>query len=83
MLPTLNPRDYVVALRHCLTRLKAGQVALVQHRELGLIIKRIKAVDGGRALLAGDNAAESSSSERIGWVDQADLLPVVSRIRRP
>ena len=83
MLPTLNPRDYVLALRHCLTRAKAGQVALVQHRELGLIIKRVKVVAGGRALLEGDNAAESSPSEHIGWVDEGDLIPVIGQLRRP
>ncbi len=76
MLPTLMPDDYVICLR-C-NRYQTGQMVVVQHDSLGIIVKRIAAcyaVGEGtwRYALCGDNPA-STSMEAMGLVDAEQLL---------
>lgn len=66
MLPSLFDKDYVITFRHKKTRYKLGDIVVVRHPELGIIIKRIVQLKEASVLLAGDNPA-STSSERMGW----------------
>ncbi len=76
MVPTLLPDDYVVCWRR--SRYQTGQMVVVQHDSLGIIVKRIAACyavgEGARRYaLCGDNPA-STSTEAMGLVDTGQLL---------
>lgn len=89
MLPAISPDDYVIAWRNPWSRIQPGRLVICQHPQYGAIVKRIAAVDQDKALLEGDNREASVASARMGWVDQADLSPVIyvvkanTRNRRP
>lgn len=69
MAPTLLDGDFVLALGSRYARApRAGDVVLVEHRELGLIVKRVRGLIGPDALqLAGDGAL-STPTESLGDV---------------
>lgn len=70
---------------------RVGDVLLIQHPNYGRIIKRVTAVDNNHATngdvrytLAGDNTANSVSSEDIGsTITQQIIGKVVAHIRKP
>ncbi|HTV22541.1 MAG TPA: S24/S26 family peptidase [Polyangiaceae bacterium] len=70
MSPTLENGDFVVALGAPLARQhRAGDVVIVDHARLGLIVKRIAELDpsGNWVQLEGDSAA-STTREALGRV---------------
>jgi hypothetical protein len=75
MSPTLEDGDFVLALAApWLGRVRCGDVVLVRHRRLGLIVKRVVHLDhSGWLKLAGDSAA-SCSSESMGRVQRRAVL---------
>ncbi|MCV6590177.1 MAG: nickel-type superoxide dismutase maturation protease [Marinobacterium sp.] len=78
MAPSFLHNDYVLSFRWHFTRYQKGDVVVVQHPVYGRIIKRIVQLDGqGQALLAGDNPAASTSSEKLGWLPLSSLLGCV------
>ena len=83
MLPQFNDQDYVVAIGWPCLNLKPGQVVMALHPCLGLIIKRIFIVKRRSYKLVGDHSS-SISSEKIGWVNRAQIIGrVVCHIPKP
>lgn len=60
MSPTLREGDYVVTLKP--RRIAAGLIYVVDHSDLGRIIKRLERMEKGRAVLGGDNQTSTPSS---------------------
>lgn len=60
MSPTLNSGDYVLTLKP--RRIAAGFIYVVEHSDIGRIIKRLERVENGRAILKGDNPGSAPSS---------------------
>lgn len=74
MSPSLANGDYVIAREKGPS---PGDIALVQHPSLGLIIKRIETIDAAnRYTLCGDNSL-SSSGRAMGAVDADDIVGVI------
>ena len=73
MLPQLNDQDYVVAVGWPWLRLRPGQIVMILHPYLGLIIKRIFTVKHQCYTLVGDHSS-SISSEKIGWVRRSQII---------
>ncbi|MDP9404579.1 MAG: nickel-type superoxide dismutase maturation protease [Actinomycetota bacterium] len=74
MLPSLRPGERLLVVRA--NRARPGQLVVVRdprspHRTL---VKRVAAMEGGRAQVTGDNAAASTDSAVFGPV------PVVGRV---
>ena len=65
MRPTLAPGDYLILTKA--RALRAGFVVLVDHPEMGIIVKRVKSVSDKSVSLEGDGPG-STSSEDIGAV---------------
>lgn len=83
MLPEFKASDYVVALRWFWSTFNPGDVVLVLHSSLGLIIKRVLIVRSNLYQLAGDHPS-SVSSEAIGWVERRQIVGrIVCRISNP
>ncbi len=76
MSPTLFDNDIVITTKTQTRRhksLRLGLIYVVNHSELGLIIKRLDSFDKhGRAVLSGDNPA-STSPALIGTVEPERL----------
>ncbi len=67
MLPALRPGAIVLA--HGLWRqLKPGDVVVLRHDGIDKI-KRIQAIQNAQVYLVGDNAAHSTDSRTLGWLD--------------
>ncbi|WP_422368591.1 S24/S26 family peptidase [Pelagibius sp.] len=76
MAPGLKAGDYVIA-RKSRSMPVPGDVVLVRHSALGLIVKRVLRLDQtGCCILSGDNAL-SMSSDMIGSVAPAMIAGVV------
>ena len=60
MSPTLNDGDYVLTKKP--RRLTPGLIYVVNHSDLGRIIKRLKSIDGDRCSFQGDNTASTATS---------------------
>lgn len=75
MVPTLVDGDYVLARKRIAT---PGDVALIRHSSLGLIVKRISSFNDEtqRYTVAGDNPL-STSSEALGPVIVDSVIGVV------
>jgi hypothetical protein len=74
MSPTLEHGDFVVALGSSVARrCQPGDIVLVAHATLGLIVKRVARVNGDGVELEGDNAA-SCSRESLGFVPEHAIL---------
>jgi signal peptidase I len=97
MAPTLAPADRVIVYRIALSRLKAGQIAVVDRPYLeagqwrwwpdrgrhGWLIKRIASVlPNGDVIVLGDNADASADSRRFGPVPAERVLGIAPRSRR-
>jgi len=74
MLPHYRDGDYVLALSAKLCRLREGDVWLVNHPSYGAIIKRILKIDGQRFWLVSDNTHEGTSTEKLGLLEQHNLI---------
>ncbi len=85
MSPSLLPGDYVITWSASASRIKIGQVVVVNHPRLGRIIKRVNQVtDQGQLMLSGDNKLASTSTEDIGQVSAKHLIGLVKfHIRQP
>jgi len=65
MSPTLNDGDYVLTIKP--RSLRAGFIYVVEHTDLGQIIKRLERAEGSKYYFAGDNP-NSTPSAIIGPV---------------
>ena len=80
MLPEFKESDYVIALGWFRSTFNPGDVVLVLHSSLGLIIKRVLIARSNLYKLAGDHPS-SVPSEVIGWVERRQIVGrVVCRI---
>lgn len=70
MHPTFAPGDYLICTKA--RSLRSGFVVVVDHSELGTIVKRIKSIEAGKILLVGDGAG-STSTETIGAISCLDI----------
>jgi len=78
MSPTLAPGDRLVAIRRW-RPLRQGDVVVLTdptspHRR---IVKRVRAIDGARATVLGDNEAASTDSRSFGDVPVASIRHLV------
>lgn len=74
MSPTLSDGDYVFARRKVAT---LGDVVLIRHMSLGLIVKRICKIDETHHYtVAGDNP-RSTSSDAMGLIPREAITGVV------
>ena len=71
MAPTLQDGDYVITLP--VRTYHVGRVFIIDHSELGLIIKRLERVSmDGRLIFAGDNPV-SNSGNILGTIEKARI----------
>ena len=79
MLPTLQPGDRLVVVRHRQPR--PGDVVAVRdpRRPSRLLVKRAVAVAAGRFDVRGDDPAQSTDSRMFGPVGPDDLVGIVVR----
>lgn len=73
MRPGFNHGDYVVTYRGRSNRYQVGDVVVVRHPRLGVLLKRIEATTQQHIWLQGDNP-ESLSAAQLGWVAYAHIL---------
>lgn len=74
MLPALTENTYVICWRTPFTNFKPGQLIVIQHITLGIIIKRTISIDkAGFLSVAGDNPA-STSTKAIGSINPETVL---------
>jgi len=72
MAPTLCDGDYVITFKLRLP--KIGKIYIINHSDLGRIIKRLKDVDGdGRLIFAGDNPV-SNSGDILGRIKKERII---------
>ncbi|MEE9346676.1 MAG: S24/S26 family peptidase [Robiginitomaculum sp.] len=72
MSPSLEHGDIVLTVKTKPQALRLGLIYVINHSDLGRIIKRVSAMNGNRYLLAGDNPA-STPSAVIGPVEGARI----------
>ena len=60
MSPSLLDGDFVLIKKP--RRLRPGLIYAIDHSDLGLIIKRLDAIDGDKLLSSGDNRASTPSA---------------------
>lgn len=60
MSPTLSDGDYVITVKP--RRPSPGLIYVINHGDLGPIVKRLSKIDDGRAIVIGDNPASTPSS---------------------
>ena len=72
MLPSLSDGDYLFTIPIRWFRFgrlyRQNDIVVVNHPELGRIVKRIESVTARGVVLSGDNQSESTSSAVIGLV---------------
>ena len=69
MAPTLQDGDYVITLP--VRTYHVGRVFIIDHSDLGLIIKRLEREDpDGRLIISGDNPV-SNSGNILGTIEKA------------
>ncbi|HBF08898.1 MAG TPA: peptidase S24 [Gammaproteobacteria bacterium] len=74
MLPTLRDGSYIMCWKSPFTQFKAGQILVIRHEQLGLIIKRaIQKDKAGYFYLAGDNPM-STSTDTIGAIHPKQVV---------
>lgn len=74
MSPTFNDGDFVVSRRNFIRRYQAGDVVVVRHPTLGVIIKRIAAISTDYEFwLEGENP-HSINSAAMGWLASSCIL---------
>lgn len=80
MSPNLRDGDYVITNTWFYSP-RIGDVVVVQHPTLGVVIKRVLRVIPHGIFLQGDNTLASMSPERIGLVSLGDVLgKVIKRV---
>lgn len=70
MSPTLEDGDYVLTIKP--RSIRPGLIYVINHSDLGRIVKRCSGQDGDRYTFSGDNPASSDSI--IGRVDPARIV---------
>ena len=75
MSPTLHDGDYVITKKP--RRLQAGLIYVINHSDLGRIIKRLGDIKHDRCYFVGDNPA-STPSTVIGAVEKPRIIGQVS-----
>lgn len=85
MEPNFYCGDFVIAYRRSRSAFKQGDVVVVEHAQLGKIIKRIISIEhDGSLLLVGDNLAVSTDTLTLGSIQPKQVLGrVVGAISRP
>ena len=87
MSPTLEDGDYVIVKKPRL--FQAGLIYVINHIDLGRIIKRLQDTKHDRCFFIGDNPKKSTPSSLIGAVEKDRVIGQVvlvigkSGIRRP
>ena len=87
MSPTLEDGDYVLAKKPRLYQ--AGLLYVINHIDLGRIIKRLEHVENKRYFFIGDNPKASTPASLIGCVEQNRIVGQVvwvigpKGVRRP
>ncbi|GMG86228.1 hypothetical protein MNKW57_05490 [Biformimicrobium ophioploci] len=75
MHPRYRDDDYVLALRHRWQSFGPGDVVVLEHPQLGRLLKRIVRCTGaGEFEVAGDNVAESTAAGVIGPVSLSAII---------
>ena len=72
MLPTLEDGDYVITKKPRLYQ--AGLLYVINHIDLGRIIKRLEKVEGDKYFFVGDNAQASTPASLIGSVEAGRIV---------
>jgi len=67
MLPAIDDGDYLITTKP--RRLMAGLIYIIDHIDLGRIVKRLERLEGEHAYFSGDNKASTPQS-LIGKVEQ-------------
>lgn len=86
MQPAIDNGDYLITKKPRL--IKAGLIYIIDHIDLGRIVKRLERVEGSHAYFTGDNEASTPQS-LIGKVELARIKAQViyiigpSGMRRP
>ncbi len=60
MSPALESGDYIITIKP--RTLRAGLIYVINHSDLGRIVKRIERIDNGRVIAAGDNPGSTPSA---------------------
>jgi len=87
MSPALNDGDYVLTKKP--RQLRAGLIYVVNHSDLGRIIKRLESTKHDRCFFLGDNPKTSTPSAIIGAVEKsrvtAQVILVIGKagLRKP
>lgn len=82
MQPTLSDGDYVVAVTRW-WRPREGRLAVVNHKDYGIIVKRVLLRSSGGYRLTSDHA-HGTDSRTIGEVPEGRMIgPVLFAVRRP
>jgi len=81
MSPTLEDGDYVLTKKPRLYQ--AGLIYVINHIDLGRIIKRLERSDADRYFFIGDNPKASTPDSLIGAVEQSRIIGQVWLIIGP
>lgn len=83
MSPNFMSNDFVISVKSCFTHYHIGDVIVIQHASLGIIIKRIidMRVDNDQRFvyLQGDNLQASTASDVMGWQPTSAILGKVRK----
>lgn len=74
MCPTYIDNDYIVALKWPTMRLRVGDVVVINHPQLKLILKRISAISASDGLLLSGDNEHSISTAEMGWVANSAVI---------
>jgi len=72
MSPTLEDGDYVITKKPRLYQ--AGLLYVINHSDLGRIIKRMDRIDTERCFFTGDNPKASTPASLIGTVEKNRIV---------
>jgi len=81
MLPTLEDGDYVITKKPRL--FQAGLLYVINHSDLGRIIKRLEKFEGDKFFFVGDNVQASTPAGLIGAVEADRIVGQVIKIIGP
>lgn len=81
MSPTLEDGDYVITKKPRLYQ--AGLIYVINHIDLGRIIKRLQSTKHDRCYFIGDNPKASTPSSLIGAVERERVIGQVIAIIGP
>lgn len=74
MNPTFIDGDMVLVnrLAYFFKKPKAKDIVVIKWKNY--IIKRIKAINGEKIFVIGDNKKESTDSREFGWIERKDIV---------